>query len=117
MLPMLQMFLSDERLNESAACCSKSRYYLVEIRHLRVAVVTAETRSFSRAAKLPHVKQSALCRRVPALEQIVGVQLFERTKRRPFATNYGKAFLTVAERVLSDINNFLPTAKNVSYGE
>lgn len=89
----------------------------VEIRHLRAAVVTAGTQSFSRAAKVLHVKQSALSRRVQALEQMLGVQLFERTKRGTFATENGKAFLAVAERILTDIDNLLTTAKNVSYGE
>jgi DNA-binding transcriptional LysR family regulator len=89
----------------------------IEIRHLRAAVVTAETQSFSRAAKVLHVKQSALSRRVQALEQMLGVQLFERTKRGTFATANGKAFLTVAARIITDVDNLLTTAKNVSYGE
>lgn len=89
----------------------------IEIRHLRAAIVTAGTQSFSRAAKILSVKQSALSRRVQALEQMLGVQLFERTKRGTFATENGKAFLTVAERIVTDIDNLLTTAKNVSYGE
>jgi DNA-binding transcriptional LysR family regulator len=89
----------------------------IEIRHLRAAVTTAGTQSFSRAAKLLSVKQSALSRRVQALEQMLGVQLFERTKRGTFATDNGKAFLTVAARILTDVDNLLTTAKNVSYGE
>lgn len=80
-------------------------------------MVTAETKSFSRAAKVLNVKQSALSRRVQALEQMLGVQLFERSKRGTFATGNGKAFLTVAERILTDIDNLLTTAKNVSYGD
>src|SRR3546814_9049967 len=48
---------------------------------------------------------------------MLGVQLFERTKRGTFATENGKAFLTVAERIVTDIDNLLTTAKNVSYGE
>jgi DNA-binding transcriptional LysR family regulator len=89
----------------------------IEIRHLRAAVATADARSFSRAAKILGVKQSALSRRVQALEQMLGVQLFERSKRGTFPTANGKAFLTVAKRILTDIDNLLTTAKNVSYGE
>ena len=48
---------------------------------------------------------------------MLGVQLFERTKRGTFATENGKAFLTVAARILTDVDNLLTTAKNVSYGE
>ena len=38
------------------------------------------------------------------------------TKRGTFPTENGKAFLTVARRILTDIDNLLTTAKNVSYG-
>jgi DNA-binding transcriptional LysR family regulator len=48
---------------------------------------------------------------------MLGVQLFERTKRGTFATEFGKAFLTVPERILTDIDNLLTAAKNVSYGK
>jgi DNA-binding transcriptional LysR family regulator len=89
----------------------------IEIRHLRAAVTTADAKSFSRAAKMLKVKQSALSRRVQALEQMLGVQLFERTKRGTFPTENGKAFLTVARRIITDIDNLLTTAKNVSYGD
>jgi DNA-binding transcriptional LysR family regulator len=89
----------------------------IEIRHLKAAVATAETQSFSRASKLLGVKQSALSRRVQSLEQMLGFQLFERSKRGTFPTENGKAFLTVARRIITDIDNLLTTAKNVSYGE
>jgi DNA-binding transcriptional LysR family regulator len=89
----------------------------IEIRHLRAAVATADAKSFSRAAQALKVKQSALSRRVQALEQMLGVQLFDRTKRGTYPTPNGTAFLTVAKRIITDIDNLLTTAKNVSYGE
>src|SRR3546814_17171621 len=66
------------RISDWSSDVCSSDLLAIEIRHLRAAVVTADTRSFSRAAKLLHVKQSALSRRVQALEQMLGVQLFER---------------------------------------
>jgi DNA-binding transcriptional LysR family regulator len=90
---------------------------MIEIRHLRYAVVTAETNSFSRASKILNVKQSSLSRRVQTLEDRLGVKLFERTKRGTFPTENGKAFLTVAKRIVTDVDNLLTTARNVSYGE
>jgi DNA-binding transcriptional LysR family regulator len=89
----------------------------IEIRHLKAAVATADTQSFSRAAKVLSVKQSALSRRVQALEQILGVQLFDRTKRGTYPTENGKAFMTVARRIVTDVDNLITTARNVSYGE
>src|SRR3546814_15722821 len=91
------------RISDWSSDVCSSDLLAIEIRHLRAAVVTADTRSFSRAAKLLHVKQSALSRRVQALEQMLGVQLFERTKRGTFATENGQAFLTVAESIVTDI--------------
>lgn len=88
----------------------------IEVRHLRAAVATADVQSFSRAAKFLNVKQSALSRRVQALEQMIGLQIFERTKRGTYPTANGRAFLAVAERIITDIDNLLTTAKNVSYG-
>jgi DNA-binding transcriptional LysR family regulator len=89
----------------------------IEIRQLRCAVMTADTQSFSRAAKALHVKQSSLSRRVQSLEDQLGVQLFERTKRGTMPTENGKAFLTVARRIVTDMDNLVSTARNVSYGE
>lgn len=48
---------------------------------------------------------------------MLGLQLFERTKRGTFATDNGKAFLTAAARLLTDVDPLLPTVKNVSYGQ
>jgi DNA-binding transcriptional LysR family regulator len=89
----------------------------IEIRQLRCAVMTADTQSFSRAAKALSVKQSSLSRRVQSLEDQLGVQLFERSKRGTMPTENGKAFLTVARRIVTDMDNLVTTARNVSYGE
>src|SRR3546814_8582632 len=98
------------RISDWSSDVCSSDLLAIEIRHLRAAVVTADTRSFSRAAKLLHVKQSALSRRVQALEQMLGVQLFERTKRGTFATENGKAFLTRSEEHTSELQSLMRTS-------
>ena len=59
---------------------------------MRYAVAVAEERSFTRAAELCFVVQSALSHQIKALEQEIGVQLFARTSRRveltPAAVSY-----------------------------
>jgi DNA-binding transcriptional LysR family regulator len=89
----------------------------IEIRQLRYAVLTADSQSFSRAAKALNVKQSTLSRRVLALEQRLGIQLFDRHSRGAVPTETGRAFLSVARRIITDVDNLQTTARAVSYGE
>ncbi len=89
----------------------------IEVRQLRYAVVTADTRSFSRAAAALNVKQSTLSRRVLQLEHRLGVKLFERSTRGAEPTENGKVFLEAARRIVTDVDNLRTTARAVSYGE
>lgn len=79
--------------------------------------MTADSQSFSRAAKALNVKQSTLSRRVLALEQRLGIQLFDRHNRGAVPTETGRAFLSVARRIITDVDNLQTTARAVSYGE
>jgi DNA-binding transcriptional LysR family regulator len=89
----------------------------IEIRQLRYAVLTAEKQSFARAARALNVKQSTLSRRVAALEDRLGIQLFDRNSRGAIPTETGKNFIAIARRIVTDIDNLQTTARAVSYGE
>lgn len=89
----------------------------IDVRQLRYAILTAEKQSFSRAATVLNVRQSTLSRRVAELEHHLGIQLFERSTRGAIPTEHGKAFLAVARRIMTDIDNLRTTARAVSYGE
>ncbi len=89
----------------------------IEIRQLRYAVATADTMSFSRAAGSLSVKQSTLSKGIAALEEQLGVKLFERTTRGANALESGKVFLEIARRILTEIDNLKTTARAVEYGE
>lgn len=52
----------------------------------------------TRAAEALHVAQSAVSRQIALLESELGVPLFERSGRNIRLTEYGKIFLTYAER-------------------
>lgn len=90
---------------------------MIEVRQLRCAIVTADAMSFSRAAQALSIKQSTLSRQIAALEGRLGIQLFERSTRGAMPTEHGKVFLTVARRIVTDIDNLTTTARAVSYGE
>lgn len=89
----------------------------IEIRQLRFAVMAADTQSFSRAATALRVKQSTLSRCIAGLEHVLKIQLFDRSTRGAVPTEHGAVFLTVARRLIFDIDNLVTTARAVSYGE
>ena len=89
----------------------------IGIRQLRFAVATADTMSFSRAAASLNVKQSTLSKSIAALEEQLGVRLFERTTRGAITLESGKVFLEIARRILTEVDNLKTTARAVEYGE
>ncbi|WP_341021132.1 LysR family transcriptional regulator [Brevundimonas diminuta] len=89
----------------------------LETKHLRYAVLTADTRSFSKAASVLRIKQATLSRRVTNLEHRLGIKLFERTTRGAVPTREGVPFLDSARRILSDIDTLLANARAIRNGD
>jgi DNA-binding transcriptional LysR family regulator len=73
----------------------------MELTQLRYFVTIAETSSFTEAAARVHVSQPALSYQIKQLENELGARLFERTSRRVSLTTDGRAFLPLAQSVLS----------------
>jgi DNA-binding transcriptional LysR family regulator len=78
---------------------------VIEVRQLRYAVLTADTRSFSRAATALNMKQATLSLRVTQLEDKLGIKLFTRSTRGAEPTEMGQVFLESARRIITDIDN------------
>jgi len=72
----------------------------MELDQLRYAVEVARTGSFTAAAKIVHVQQPAISRAVGALEEELGVTIFERSRRNVVPTAEGRDVLLRAEEVL-----------------
>jgi len=71
---------------------------------LKVFTSVAETGGFAKAAARLRSSAPAVTRTVAALEQRLGVQLFNRTTRRVSMTEAGRRFLEHARRILNDLD-------------
>ena len=64
--------------------------YHVELRHLRYFQVLAEELRFRKAAERLYISQPGLTRQIKQMEELYGVQLFERSKRHVELTPAGR---------------------------
>ncbi len=91
-----------------------------EIRFLRSALALAEHRNFARAASVLRLSQPSLSRSIQRLEQLAGVQIFERGSRGVEVTSAGEIFLQYAQEVMahsSDLSREMELLKGLSKGE
>jgi len=72
---------------------------------LRIFHAVAEAGSFTHAAQTLHLSQSAISRQVSALEQDVGVPLFQRHARGLILTEQGEILYRTAHDVLMKLEN------------
>lgn len=75
----------------------------MELRHLRYFVAVATERNFTRAAEKLGIAQPPLSRQIRELEDMHGVQLFDRDSRPVALTPAGRLLLDYAERVLGAV--------------
>lgn len=89
----------------------------MELRHLRYLVAVAEELHFGRAAIRLNISQPPLSQQIRQLEEELGVQLFERTKREVRLTEAGKRLVEEAHQVLGRIDHFSKVASQAGGGE
>jgi LysR family hydrogen peroxide-inducible transcriptional activator len=88
-----------------------SRLLGLSLRDLEYAVAVGRERHFGRAAESCGVSQAALSEQVRKLEGVLGVTLFERTRRRVDPTPRGRVLLTQAEALLGQAGRLLDDAR------
>jgi DNA-binding transcriptional LysR family regulator len=76
---------------------------MIDTRWLSDFLTTAETRNFSRAAKMLNSTQPAVSRRIHALEDWLGARLFNRDTQPVSLTAEGELFKPVAEEILCSL--------------
>jgi DNA-binding transcriptional ArsR family regulator len=83
----------------------------MELRQIRSFLSIAETLHFGRTAELIHLSQPALSLQIRALEEEVGVRLFERDRRKTTLTAAGLAFRDDATAAVSQLEQAIRRAR------
>ena len=89
----------------------------MELRQIRSFLSIAETLHFGRTAELIHLSQPALSLQIRALEEEVGVRLFERNRRRTTLTAAGVAFRDDAIAAVSQLDQAIRRARLTANGK
>lgn len=74
----------------------------VTLTQMRYAVAVEETRSFRRAAEKSHISQSGLSMQIRKLEELLGVLLFDRSRKPVMVTDVGAEALAQMRRALRE---------------
>jgi LysR family hydrogen peroxide-inducible transcriptional activator len=82
----------------------------LSLRQLEYVVAVADTLGFRRAAERCGVSQPTLSTQIQHLEDVLGVKLFERDRRRVLVTTAGEEVVARARRILVETQDLLAVA-------
>ena len=81
---------------------------------LRSFVAVAELSSFGEAASALNISQPALTRRIQKLEELLGVQLLDRTTRQVGPSAVGRDFLPRARHLIDELDSSLLSVREIA---
>lgn len=79
-------------------------------------LAVAEELSFTRAAEKLYISQTAVTQQIHSLEELMGVKLFTRTKKKVELTPAGQVFQIEGKQILDQLENAFVHARSVSEG-
>src|SRR4030095_5462850 len=88
----------------------------MNLRHLRAFATIADAGGFARAATRLHLSQPALSRQIHALEDELGIVLFDRVGRRVQLTSQGEDLLRRGRRLLAEAEALGERAREAQSG-
>jgi LysR family hydrogen peroxide-inducible transcriptional activator len=84
------------------------------LRQLQYAVAVADALNFRKAAEQCNVSQPSLSAQLAALEDILGVRLFERDRRRVLLTPSGQALVERSRAILRNAADLMEAARRAA---
>ncbi|WP_168735286.1 LysR family transcriptional regulator [Pseudothauera rhizosphaerae] len=88
---------------------------MMELYHLRTFVAVAEERNLTRASERLFTSQPAISAHIKALEETLGVTLFDRTPKGMRLTSVGEDLLPRARRALAAAGDFVQHARSLRH--
>jgi len=77
----------------------------MQIESMRVFCDLAETESFTKAAQINHITQSAVSQQITALERLFKSLLIERSKRKFRLTREGQVLYEASKQIVQTYDN------------
>ncbi len=88
----------------------------MDLKKIKCFIEVARLSSFSKAAQVLYVSQTAVSQQIAALEEEIGVKLFYRDKKNVQLTSAGKVFLYESKRIIRQFENAVQKTKDVAGG-
>lgn len=87
----------------------------MEISTLREFVSLSRTMNFTKTAREEHLSQSALSNHIAKMEQELGVELIDRSGRKPRLTVAGFEFLETASHIINTFDQYIERKRNNNF--